>query len=508
MNYLYMTCKDCSEEAIKEEIFKRYGLKICNDSLYDANSKQKIFFDNLDEAKQAVKTESATKQAYERLMNLSEGKDTKRIRLKTVINELETLVADYCNYEDDLAADSLMGLLWTDDNYEVRFEQEVQNLEDKNVLFRTRKLEYLWEKCKDHVVAQKNYPYASMRKYPQEHIPGGCVEFHKVMMNPEHIITFDFPKKVQSSTNVGKYTFPKMDAIYQKLQDSSIENILLLERTVGTGTANLFYSKFKDIKQTDDLEKIAVFIEKCMDIEPIFIRKAVINILGDYLMDAKGIVDELIPIVEDLLDVTIFVIGKLYNAMFEYIWGLYYLAYRDSDNENNDILLLLRGRAYQGWFRYYEDWNIYQEFLEEYKMYDWRAKKRVEEFFAEIKEEDAGRLTFIEKLSAVNIKCANGKVASFYARKPIKRMGEKIRDRAEKELAQELAAPLPIEDMRKLLYEKEEAVFKDIWDAEKERFNNMSYSYPKSKTTKITMYAYIQIQVIQKIQAAKSMGRR
>ena len=57
MNYLYMTCKDCSEEAIKEEIFKRYGLKICNDSLYDANSKQKIFFDNLDEAKQAVKTE-------------------------------------------------------------------------------------------------------------------------------------------------------------------------------------------------------------------------------------------------------------------------------------------------------------------------------------------------------------------------------------------------------------------------------------------------------------------
>lgn len=169
---------------------------------------------------------------------------------------------------------------------------------------------------------------------------------------------------------------------------------------------------------------------------------------------------------------------------------------------------MLRGRAYQSWFRYYEDWNIYQEFLEEYKMYDWRAKKRVEEFFAEIKEEDVGRLTFIEKLSAVNIKCANGQVASFYARKPIKRMGEKIRDRAEKELAQELAAPLPIEDMRKLLYEKEEAVFKDIWDAEKERFNNMSYSYPKSKTTKITMYAYIQIQVIQKIQAEKSMGRR
>ena len=129
------------------------------------------------------------------------------------------------------------------------------------------------------------------------------------------------------------------------------------------------------------MEKIAVFIEKCMDIEPIFIRKAVINILGDYLMDAKGIVDELIPIVEDLLDVTIFVIGKLYNAMFEYIWGLYYLAYRDSDNENNDILLLLRGRAYQSWFRYYEDWNIYQEFLEEYKMYDWRAKKTCRRIF-------------------------------------------------------------------------------------------------------------------------------
>lgn len=503
-----MTCKDCGREVIKENILKRYGLKIYNDSLYDANFEQKFFLENLDEAKQAVKINLATKQAYKRLMNLSEGRDKKQIRLKTVINEIEMIVTDYYNYEDDLAADSLMGLLWADEDYEVSFEQEVQNLEDKNVLFRTRKLEYLWGKCKKYVVAQRNYPYASMRKYPQERIPGGCVDFHKVMMNPEHIITFDFPKKIQGGTNVGKYTFPKMDAIYQKLQDSSIENILLLERSVGVGTANLLYSKFKDINHTDDLEKIAVFIEKCMDIEPIFIRKAVINILGDYLMDAKGVADELIPVVEDLLDVTIFVIGKLYNAMFEYIWGLYYLAYRDSDNEKNDILHLLRGRVYQSWFRYYEDWNIYQEFLEEYKMYDWRAKKRVEEFFAEINEEDVGRLTFIEKLSVVNVKCANGQVASFYVRKPIKRMGEKIRARAVKELAQDLVEPLPIESMRKLLYEKEQAVFRDIWDAEKERFNNMAYSYPKSKTTKITMYAYIQIQVIQKIQAVKFMECR
>ena len=508
MNYLYMTCKDCGREAIKKQIFKKYGVQIDSDSLYDLNFRaemQKIISDNLDEVKKVVETDTVIKQAYERVMRFCEGENIEQIRMKTTLRELKELLSECFNYESDLAADSLLGLLWADSNNEVSFEQEVQNLEDRLDAVRTRKLEYLWGKCGECTTSKENYPYADMRVFPEEDIPGGCVDFHKVMMNPEHIIIFDVPEVVAPRTNIRKYTFPKMDIIYQKLDGSPIENFLLLERTVGVGTTILLYTKFKDLKTTKALETLQDFIKKCMDIEPIFIRKSIINMLTIHILDTKDDIKASLSVTMDLLDIIVFVVKKMYRSLFEYAWSVYYLRYQDSDIAKEDVLELLRGTAYQSWLRYYEDYDIYCEFLEEYDLYDWRAKRSIKTFFSDIQEKDIGHSTLMEKVSSVNIKCANGKTVSFLAAKPLKGMGEKIRYRAEKELALELVAPLPVDEMTKLLYKKEEKIFKELWQSERLRFYNMTYTYPAYKTTKNTIYAYIQIQILQKIKAPELM---
>lgn len=501
MNYLYMNCKDIGRDQIKKRIVEKYGVHIGEKSLYEETSvdnKQRLFLDKLDKAKRTVKTAPNTKSAYERLIKKIKGENTEQVRLKTVVREIENIIYNFYNYEDDLAADILMGLLWADKNNNLGFNQKIQVKEGKKGSLKDSELIYLWKKSMNLKDAQKNYVYANIRNYPNESVPGGCLEYHKVMMQPDHIITFDMPDTVETGTNIGKYTYPKMDTIYQELIGAPIENILLLERTVGIGFTNILFLKLHDVKETEELNQYSEFMKRCMDIEPIFIRKRIVNVICDYMITVSGKTDDWLLVVTDLVDIVIYILKQLYEPLFEYTWSLYYMAYWNSEEDKKYILEILREETGRCWETYYEDWQIYHEFLKEYKMFNWRAEKTVEDFFEKIDADEIGRLTLLEKVVPVNIKCANGEMVSFWARKPLEGLGEKIRDKALKECGYELSESLSEEDARKLLYKKEEEFFAHLWKAEKDSFNNAAYSYNKIKITKIILYAYIQIQVIQK----------
>ncbi|MBE5879062.1 MAG: hypothetical protein E7288_03685 [Lachnospiraceae bacterium] len=522
MNYLYMTCKNCGREAIKEQIFKNYGVQIDSDSLYKDDFAKKvkaIFEKELKEAKKKCKPASVIKEAYDRLRSDEKSTEPGQVHLETAIKEVETIISDYVNFSDDLSADVLMGLLWADENYNIDFDKYV----DIAVGERTRKekLRWVWsQNDKGAGGSRENYPYADIVDYIKEPVPGGCVEYHQLMMTSDYVTIYDVPDNLAKNQNMYMYTYQKADDIYQKLIDAPIENILLLERSLGIQTTNLWYICNKNVEDMTALKKIDEIIWQCNRIEPIFLRYRIIPIVSRYFSVAENGVLNAYEIAKELAHAVADFIIPIYEKVFKYVWSIYYLAYEVADEkEKHRLLNNLRMNVSGCWDAYYKatDAELYSVFVKEYEQYDWRAEKTVEAYFEKMdicietkgtdyevdNQKISWNTTVFDKTEMVNIICADGSLISFLAEKPLPGLGEKIRQVAIKECSYEwvsIAENMDLDERNKyyrmLLHKKEKDLFGVMIKQKKKKFKDKGCRYNEKKGTPNNVYAYIHWQVI------------
>ena len=525
MNYLYMTCKDCGLEAIKEQIFNKYDVQIDSDSLYKddfAEKVKEIFEKELEGAKRKCKPASTIKKAYERLYSDENSTEPEQVHLETVIRDLESIISNYENFWDDLVADVLMGLLWADENYNVDFNSTVKTKaggKDKDT-----SLFLVWsQEHKGSANTRFNYPYANIKNYPDEPVPGGCLEYHKLMMNSDNVVIYDVPDDPAPGEDVQIYTYQKMDAIYQKLKDTPIENVLLLERSLGIGTSNVWYTCLRNVEDMYALGKFDEIIKLCNAIEPVFLRSRVIRTTCRYFSAVEKKIENPYKDVANLVIAVSDIVVPVYEKIFEYVWSIYYLAYKAVDEGGKQRLLdNLRIVVADGWRAYYTytDSEIYPIFVKEYDQYDWRAEKNLGAYFERLdtyfetvdekngasKEKISWNVGLLDKVEVVNIVCADGSLASFVARKPLPGMGVEIREAAVKKCSSEWIETIKLskditlserdEQFRSRLYEIEQSLFDVMMKQKAEAFANNDCKLNKRKATPNNVYVHIHMQVM------------
>lgn len=525
MNYLYMTCKDCGREAIKKQNFKKYGVQIDSDSLFKDDFAEKIkeiFEKELEEAKRKCKPDSTIKMAYERLYSDENSTEPEQVHLETAVKDLEAIICNYENFSDDLVADILMGLLWADENYNVDFNRTVKTevgRKDKDTL-----LTLVWlQEHRGSVNTRSNYPYANIKNYPDEPVPGGCLEYHTLMMNSDNVVIYDVPDELAPGEDVQIYTYQKMDAIYQKLKDTPIENVLLLERSLGIGTSNVWYTCLRNVEDMYALAKFDEIIKLCNAIEPVFLRSRIIRTICRYYSAVEKKIKNPYKAVSNLVIAVSDIVVPVYEKIFEYVWSLYYLAYKAVDKDGKQRLLdNLRIAVADCWRVYYTyaDSEIYPIFVKEYDQYDWRAEKSIEEYFEKLdtyfetidinnvasNEKISWNAEVLNKFETVNIVCADGSQASFMARKPLPGLGEEIREAAVKKCSSEWIETIKLskditlserdEQFRSRLYEIEKSLFDVMMKQKAEAFADNDCKLNKKKATPNNVYAYIHLQVI------------
>ena len=273
--------------------------------------------------------------------------------LLDVISDIIDQLSGIGFFIPDLRTDCCMGLLYIDENRNVIPDAEMEQAwgwrdeEDKKEVLESANHKRILN-------AQKHYPYAQYEdeRFPVDGIPGGCEEYHKLMMSKENISIFATNiDKENKNTSFEKYGFPRAHNIYEKLKNTSIENMLLLEKTLGIGYTNQLFCYVREFKDIHQLNKIEGVIIPCLEI-PMFSRKYITNKLLGYLKSFEyselsiQYAEQAIRLIADLLRET-------YGALLEISWWVYYWTYCNGETGNEDKDL----RDY--WEQYFNEETAY-----------------------------------------------------------------------------------------------------------------------------------------------------
>ena len=342
--YSFMEREAMKERDIPSFVKEKYGIKIDATSLYESDIIYKKAEQVLDKSLNRKYIDGLYKVGDEECEKSREIK-----HLRNVISDLIDKISEIDFFIPDIKADCLMGLLYSDEECDVWPDEKMEwgwGATDEEDRKRFRKVDN-FERIRN---AQRHYPYAKYETegFPLNGIPGGCEEYHKLMMNQKNISIFDTSiskedenisifdigiNKEKKNISIKKYGFQKAHDIYEELKNAPVENLLLLEKTLGIGYANqLFYyvNSFTDIIQ---------YIEEV-----------------GYLLAC--LVDE------------------AYEAVLELYWYVYYLTYWN-DCLHSSILLDIENY----WKQYFDEETVYSNILESEKIHDWRGIKDVEDCF-------------------------------------------------------------------------------------------------------------------------------
>lgn len=321
---------------------------------------------------------------------LDKFKDEDELQKKIItriMNEMKTVLLDSSNYIIDLMAVIYMGLIYCDRDNDL-FAKNDRIAQIKGIDNNKEDIRTVW--CRDSKEGgdkkneiRRRYPVpikAIMNKDNEEYriisLPGGCIEYHKTMISLENVGVYDV---TSDGTNYQRYAFPKMYKIYKQLENTQIENVLLMEYTLGIGYVNQSYEYMRKIKNKDDLVELIRIPKKGAEIQPIFLRKQIMNLLWKYIQtdkQSKDILNKTLIILDKLKSL----IHKVYYEVLEVWWYVYY------SNRKMQDWYLIQLQLKAGCDAYYDCWKIYQDWIEQCGVHDWRNIQRVEDCFYECKD--------------------------------------------------------------------------------------------------------------------------
>lgn len=537
MNYLYMQCRNWDMSKKQKEISNKYGIYINADTLEQADILKKylkrvldVCTENnleIDDCLQSIEIQCREKGLEN--WQLKPGDNT----LRNTIERLLGIIYQYKSYESDIVADTYMAWLWSNDEYDIKYVREIEDL---------------WEaKCTNgnsinREAVRENYPYASLCGFPEYAIHGGCKEYHKLMMRSEHKGIFDYEGKTKS---LKRYGYMDTRKRYLALKDTSVENLLLLERTQGIEYTNIIFGflhavvkdeelaryigiykeaiKFSDTSEFTIKDEDEYLVQKGLMIEPVFLRKQLIVEIWNYIERGKYSKNS-IEIAGMILDIITEEVNMIYNALFEVAWTTYYLAYMSTEKR----MACFPKREVESYLReicneYFKDNNkVYGMLSKIHNIYNWAEIENVEQCFTHPNDLDVCSLDTIFNMEVVMISFSDSNVEGecLKVRKVVKgiadeclefeRLGREIREHAIKQCQNyaksEIIKSKDSEDkkekinlgkqLREFLYNLEANIFCEIRDKQEKK---LADDDPKTDTVTLKpmhVYAILQKSVI------------
>lgn len=369
-HYSFMERKAMKKRDMPVYIKKKYGMEI--ESLLDWD----IFYEKTEQI-----LENAINRKYiNELYEIGQGKneETKEIEfLRDVISDIIEQTGKVDFFIPDIRVDCYMGLLCIDKDLDVIPEPEMEQGwgptdEDSKKKFQKS----------DNLIrilnAQKHYPYAKHEDedFPLSGIPGGCKEYHKLMMSQNNINIFATDiNKENKNISFKKYGFLKAHDLYEELRSTPIENLLLLEKTLGIGYTNQLFYYVKDFTDRNQLDRLEEMVKSCAWL-PMFVRKYITDKLWRYLK-SFGYSDLSIQYAEEAGYLIANLVDEAYEAILEIYWYAHYWAYLNTDKSKNEENEELRNY----WERYFDEEAAYDSIIRNENIHDWRGIKNVEDCF-------------------------------------------------------------------------------------------------------------------------------
>ncbi len=244
------------------------------------------------------------------IYNELDGGTQEKEAYSSVIEKIKEKMFKIENYVHDLWADFYMALLRTDPAYDIQPDELMERGWESRACNKKINMENV----------RRHYPLVDYgdEYFPISGIPGGCQEYHSLMMRQENIGIFDVGSKTES---LKKYAFPKTHDIYHELAGASIENRLLLEKTLGAGYADQCFCYLKGCVKKEQVESLKVLIGKLAEM-PMFIRKDITDEIGLYLRHFKCS-DTSVKCVESTVDVIVYIVQKSYKKIWQCCWHIY-----------------------------------------------------------------------------------------------------------------------------------------------------------------------------------------
>ncbi len=262
-------------------------------------------------------------------------------KFKIVVREINDIIKDIKYYWRDLYADIYMGSLRADKAYDICYS----TLSEAGWETRSCNRQIDVEKAKEH------YPLVDYvdGDFITNGIPGGCREYHELMMRQGNIGFFDIESDKQS---LKQYAYPNTHAIYKALKDSPIENLLLLEKTQGIGYTNQIFLYVKEITQKEQLAELEEII-RCIAKIPMFIRWHISNRIWEYL-DSYNYDKANIQYIKEYIENVIYVVKFVYEKMWRFSWK--------ELKEGKFPGRCLKGTLTMWWKEYFSEYEVYEYF--------------------------------------------------------------------------------------------------------------------------------------------------
>lgn len=460
--YLFMKPSDVKhrgfiENSLIELIEDEYQREV---ELSEINDKQ--LFDYLKHMLQQTKT---NKKISELKQKLTYDSDIKKKVLEASLHDLELILNKPESYYEDLASMIYMGLLYLDPKNDF-FDNSLDVSPQKEAA--RERIQSVWcRKNKANMTnkedIRKNYPVpiSDTTKIESDakisSIPGGCDYYHNTMISLENLCLFDLNEK---SDSYQKFSFHKMHGIYEELKDKPIENLLLMEYSLGIGFANYSYSYMRGLKSYDELKMVSPIIREATSITQIFLRKEIIKILwGYYGVSTCG--------EHDIANMVLILnsVKELITDVFEKTLEVWWYTVVLEKVEYNLYELKLSLEA--SWRSYFDENCIYQDWIDFLRTKDWRSVKTVEDCFCKTNHDNTVMDFFCyDFLPIVDVM---GRECTIRIEKSTNEIGNMVLSRCQEQFR---TIEIPDEEIKvyKLFHDIRKEMFEEIQKEEQSRF--------------------------------------
>ncbi|MCM1251689.1 MAG: hypothetical protein NC321_02625 [Clostridium sp.] len=497
IRYDFMQHKKKSD--IQKDIEVRYGVSISGKSWLDVQ----FVNENLEKIlmRECKNIQSDLNDIFEKLEKADNEVDEIR-KLQEGFTKIYGIIGNVEKYSSDLLADSFMGLLQIEKDCNIPFKDSYKQCWDADACNKSINMEN----------AKKNYPFADISNFFEDGIPGGCEAYHDLMMQQKNIGIFDINTNIKS---LQRYAFPRTSNIYHALEDSPIENLLLLEKTQGIGYTNQFFRYIQEVKQKEQLDKLSGIIKYNIKI-PMFIRKDIAAVEWSYLSDCKYS-DMSLQYAENIFDNISYAVKCIYKKLLKFYWYVFYLAYLEKYISGVDLYLK------QCWQQYFDEDEAYNEYIKEENLCDWRNIEFVEDCFYPLhnvslectgeKECDGYKMLVISDLKGqieiISFIMADGSSYIIVAAAPLNDLGKMVREEANTIFQNKLnylkieKSSKEYEELEKEYYAIRKECFENKKAKEKKAWIEKDIKIPTNKLKPVHVYAIIHEKVVRLLLSKK-----
>jgi len=242
-----------------------------------------------------------------------------------------------------------------------------------------------------------------------------CREYQKTFLDFENFDIFDTEKGTKDIT---RYGFQKMKKIYNTLMKANIENVLLMDISLGISLTGCIYGYMQKEGIVETIDRVEKIINQMTKIPCIYVRKKVANMFLDILARYEFSYEKVNEI-ESILKNIVPIISRCYWVALYTEWNKFI---REENLCENDLSTMEESLK-KWWITFYNDKIMYQSVLimkqtvplnentpesmlekyEELKMvFELPPGEKIRKYCFTISEEDVKQGNYLEKIREVN----------------------------------------------------------------------------------------------------------